>query len=102
MERLPVYQGVNLSRDLETCYQADFIVYKAESGPVGLDLFTAKFDFPLVLVLGGEDKGVRPGVGKRCQQSLHIPMPGGFESLNVAQAGAVILGQMARQAFAQG
>jgi 23S rRNA (guanosine2251-2'-O)-methyltransferase len=99
LERLPVHQGVNLGRDLEVCLEAGFTVYKAEPGPTGNDVFKTKFEFPLVLVLGGEEKGIRFGVAKHCHQSIYIPMPGGFESLNVAQAGAVILGQMARQAF---
>jgi 23S rRNA (guanosine2251-2'-O)-methyltransferase len=102
LERLPVRLCVNLSRELEECAEAGFSVYKAEAGPEGQDVFGAEFDFPLVLVLGGEDKGVRPGVAKRCDRSLFIPMPGGFESLNVAQAGAVVLGQMAGQAFRAG
>ncbi|MFZ5426572.1 MAG: TrmH family RNA methyltransferase [Thermodesulfobacteriota bacterium] len=100
LERLPVRQCVNLSRDLEKCAEAGFFVYKAEAGPEGVNAFTASFGFPLVLVLGGEEKGVRPGVAKRCDGSVFIPMPGGFESLNVAQAGAIVLGQMARQVFA--
>lgn len=99
LERLPVRLCTNLSRELESCYDAGFTIYKAEAGPKGGDVFKADFNFPLVLVLGGEEKGVRPGVAKRCEGSLFIPMPGGFESLNVAQAGAVVLGQMARQAF---
>jgi 23S rRNA (guanosine2251-2'-O)-methyltransferase len=99
LERLPVHHCVNLSRDLEECAEAGFTICKAEAGPEGRNVFTAGFDFPLVLVLGGEEKGVRPGVAKRCDQSLFIPMPGNFESLNVAQAGAIVLGQMARQSF---
>ncbi|WP_243439962.1 TrmH family RNA methyltransferase [Fundidesulfovibrio soli] len=100
LERIPVHQCVNLSRDLEECAQEGYTIYKAEAGPEGKDVFTAQVRFPLVLVLGGEEKGVRPGVAKHCDESLFIPMPGEFDSLNVAQAGAVILGQMARQAFA--
>jgi 23S rRNA (guanosine2251-2'-O)-methyltransferase len=97
LERLPVHQCVNLARALEACEEEGFAVWKAEAGPEGVSLFEADFPFPLVLVLGGEEKGVRLGVAKRCAQSVYIPMPGGFESLNVAQAGAVALGQMARQ-----
>ena len=102
LERLNVHQGANLAHDLDTCEVAGFTIYMADTAPGGLDVFTADLTFPAVLVLGGEDKGVRPVVAKRCQASLRIPMPGGFESLNVAQAGAVILGQMARQAFGRG
>lgn len=100
LERLPVHQAVNLGHALDACAMADFFVCLAEADPSGSDVFQAGFRFPLVLVLGGEEKGVRPGVAKRCDASYFIPMPGGFDSLNVAQAGAVVLSQMARQAFA--
>jgi len=102
LERLPVHLCVNLARALDACADADFEVLKAEAGPEGQNLFDARFNFPAVLVLGSEEDGVRPGVAKRCARSVFIPMPGGFESLNVAQAGAVVLGQMARQAFSTG
>ncbi len=41
--------------------------------------------------------GMRPNVGKRCQAVLSIPMHAGWDSLNVAQAGAMIMGEMLRQ-----
>ena len=40
---------------------------------------------------------MRPNVGKRCQAVLSIPMRAGWDSLNVAQAGAMIMGEMLRQ-----
>ncbi|GFK93704.1 Putative TrmH family tRNA/rRNA methyltransferase [Fundidesulfovibrio magnetotacticus] len=98
LERLPVHMCVNLARTLDQCADAGLEILKAEAGPQGENLFTARFDTPCVLVLGGEEDGVRPNVAKRCARSLYIPMPGGFESLNVAQAGAIVLGQMARYA----
>jgi 23S rRNA (guanosine2251-2'-O)-methyltransferase len=101
LERLPVALAVNLGRTLEECAQAGFEVYYAGLSPECADLFAAKLTLPAVLVLGGEDKGVRPGVAKHCAGGLRIPLPGGFDSLNVAQAGAVILGQFARAASAK-
>jgi len=86
-----------LSQELARCAEAGFTVYKAEAGPEGDNVFSVSFRFPLVLVLGGEEKGVRPLVARQCDASVFIPMPGGFDSLNVAQAGAIVLGQMARQ-----
>ena len=50
-----------------------------------------------VMDLCVEDKGMRPNVGKRCTEKICIPMPGGFDSLNVAQAGAMIMTEMLRQ-----
>jgi 23S rRNA (guanosine2251-2'-O)-methyltransferase len=96
LERLPVALAVNLGRTLEDCAAAGFAVYFAGLGPDSADVFAAALDVPAVLALGGEDKGVRPGVAKHCRGGLRIPLPGGFDSLNVAQAGAIILGQFAR------
>lgn len=37
-------------------------------------------------------KAWRPGVAKRCSRFLRVPLARPFDSLNVAQAGAVLLG----------
>ena len=44
--------------------------------------------------MGGEEKGVRVGVGKHCQQRLAIPLKRSFDSLNVAQAAAICLARL--------
>jgi 23S rRNA (guanosine2251-2'-O)-methyltransferase len=48
------------------------------------------FNCPVVLVLGGEAKGIRPLVKKKCDFLLKIPMAGSFDSLNVAVAAGII------------
>lgn len=83
----------NMSRTLDQARDEGLWVYGAASREGG-SIFEAHFNFPAVLVLGGEEKGIRPNVLKRCHEIVRIPMPGGFDSLNVAQAGAVILGRM--------
>ncbi|MDY7001207.1 MAG: RNA methyltransferase [Thermodesulfobacteriota bacterium] len=96
LSRLPVTRVVNLSRALTRCVERGHTVYCAQAGREGENIFKASLSMPAVLVLGGEEKGIRPNVVKRCGKKIFIPMPGGFDSLNVAQAGAVILGQFAR------
>lgn len=95
--RIDMAQVTNLARSLDMAGDQGFWIYGAVMRE-GKNLFEASFNYPAVLVLGGEEKGIRPNVLKRCHEKIHIPMPGGFDSLNVAQAGAVILGQMLRQA----
>ncbi len=48
-------------------------------------------DRPTVLVLGSEGEGVRRLVAEHCDVMGKLPMPGGFESLNVSAAAAVAL-----------
>ena len=89
-ERLPCARVTNLSRALETL---------AEMGwrAVGLDgsseelLEDALDNRPTVLVMGSEGDGIRRLVAEHCDVLAKIPMPGGFESLNVSNAAAVAL-----------
>ena len=89
-ERLPCARVTNLSRALETL--AD-LGWRA----VGLDgssdetLESALDHRPTVLVMGSEGDGIRRLVAEHCDVLAKIPMPGGFESLNVSNAAAVAL-----------
>jgi TrmH family RNA methyltransferase len=52
---------------------------------------------PTLLVLGAEGEGLPESVQNACDYAVHIPMPGGMESLNVAVAGGIILYEAVRQ-----
>jgi len=94
-ERLPCARVTNLSRALERL--AD-LGWRA----VGLDgaseetLETALDHRPTVLVLGSEGDGLRRLVAEHCDTLARIPMPGGFDSLNVSNAAAVALYEASR------
>lgn len=94
-ERLPCARVTNLSRALERL--AD-LGWRA----VGLDgasketLETALDARPTVLVMGSEGDGIRRLVAEHCDSLARIPMPGGFESLNVSNAAAIALYEVAR------
>ena len=60
------------------------------------DLAAALDGSPTVLVLGSEGEGLRRLVAEHCDELVRIPMPGGFESLNVSAAAAVALYEAAR------
>ncbi len=51
----------------------------------------------IAIVLGGEQKGIRPLVRKNCDFLLSIPQQGPVDSLNASAAGAVALYEALRQ-----
>ena len=87
-------RATNLGRSLEMAKEAGFAIYAADQGAECVPYYSVHPEFPAVLVLGGEEKGVRPGVRKHCDACLEIPLARDMESLNVAQSGAIILGHM--------
>lgn len=90
LTRLNIARTVNLGRGLEALKDEGFRVYGAASG--GVPFTEANLALPAVLVLGGEEKGIREGVWAKLDETLAIPLPGGLDSLNAAQAGAMLLG----------
>ena len=60
-------------------------------------LFNADLKGPLALVIGGEEKGLRPLVKKHCDLVLAIPQTGTIGSLNASVAAAVIMYEVFRQ-----
>jgi len=93
---LPVIQVVNLAQSLERLKESGLWI-------VGLDLAGARdlydtdLTMPLTLVVGNEQKGLRPLVRKHCDLLVQIPADGPIQSLNAATAGAIALAEVQRQ-----
>ncbi len=94
-ERLPHARVTNLSRALEKLSDLGWRAV-ALDGATELTLEDALDSQPTVLVMGSEGDGVRRLVAEHCDAVARIPMPGGFESLNVSNAAAVALYEAAR------
>ncbi len=60
-------------------------------------LFDADLTGPLVLVIGGEEKGLRPLVKQHCDFTMAIPQAGDVSSLNASAAAAVFIYEAFRQ-----
>jgi 23S rRNA (guanosine2251-2'-O)-methyltransferase len=95
VERVPVARVVNLSRALEDLgrlgWRAVGLAGEADRG-----LAEVLDGSPTVIVLGSEGEGLRRLVAEHCDELAKIPMPGGFESLNVSAAAAIALYEAAR------
>jgi 23S rRNA (guanosine2251-2'-O)-methyltransferase len=81
----------NLAQALEKCKAAGFwtVVAMLGAGAESLDTFT--WPDKTVLVVGAEGEGVRDRTAKEADFRVYIPLSGRVESLNVSQAGALLL-----------
>ena len=52
---------------------------------------------PLLILLGGESKGLTDPLRKRCDEIVSVPLLGGLESLNVSVTAGVLLFERTRQ-----
>ena len=78
-----------LKRDELKVYLADV--------QAGIPYTRANFLPPLALIIGGEAEGASSLAYGLATERVHIPMPGGMESLNAAIAAALLLFEVVRQ-----
>ncbi|MEW6673991.1 MAG: 23S rRNA (guanosine(2251)-2'-O)-methyltransferase RlmB [Thermodesulfobacteriota bacterium] len=70
---------------------------------VGMDrdadrsLFKSDLAGSIAIIIGGEEKGIRPLVKQNCDFLVSIPQAGRVESLNASAAGAVVMYEAYRQ-----
>jgi 23S rRNA (guanosine2251-2'-O)-methyltransferase len=104
LEHLAVARVPNLRRALNHLKSQEYWVLGAD-----LDATADLFELPdrllrgrLVVVLGGEGRGIRPGVRDCLDHRARIPMAGRVGSLNVSAAGAVVLFELLRRQRTRG
>lgn len=96
-EVVSVCRVENLNTAIEAAKRAGLWVVGLDE-EAGEDLWSSELlDPPVVLVLGAEGKGIRPGVSDRLDGSVSIPQLGRIGSLNVAVAGAIAMFEVSRR-----
>jgi 23S rRNA (guanosine2251-2'-O)-methyltransferase len=95
LERVPLVRVVNLARALDQLKQEGFWVLGLDEHADTL-LADAKLDGKLVLALGAEGEGLRRLTVERCDILVRLPMTGAMPSINVSNAAAVALYELAR------
>ncbi len=95
-EHLPCARVTNLAAALKEMKRVGlWVAGTVERGGAVPD--QADLTGPLALVLGNEQKGIRPLVLRGCDMILTIPSHSNIASLNVAAAATALLAEVARQ-----
>jgi len=92
---IPIARVSNLSFAVKQLKENNIWVWALEAD--GTPYYNNDFDCGLALILGGEDSGVTRLVRESSDFVASIPMYGNINSLNVSNAGAVIMFEVAKQ-----
>ncbi|MCH7650208.1 MAG: 23S rRNA (guanosine(2251)-2'-O)-methyltransferase RlmB [Nitrospinae bacterium] len=96
VESLPIACVANLKQAAELLKEKGFWI-------VGVDMagerpcYEFDFNMPVALIIGGEEKGIRPLLKKTCDFTVSIPMAGELGSLNASTAGAIVFYEIQKQ-----
>jgi tRNA (cytidine/uridine-2'-O-)-methyltransferase len=93
-ERAEVVRHVSWNAFLDTCGARRIVLLSAHST---IPYTLVEFRADDTLLLGRETAGVPDSVHERADVRVRIPLRKGLRSLNVAQAGAMVLGEALRQ-----
>jgi 23S rRNA (guanosine2251-2'-O)-methyltransferase len=95
-ERMKIARVGNLLRTIDSLRERGIRVLGAGADE-GQRIDEVDLRVPIALVVGGEGKGMREAVARRCDAVVHIPQRGAIASLNASVAGAIALYEAARQ-----
>ncbi|TAN58858.1 MAG: 23S rRNA (guanosine(2251)-2'-O)-methyltransferase RlmB [Magnetospirillum sp.] len=96
LERMPLVRVTNVVRAIDELKASGFwAAGLAADAPK--TLAAAKLTGRVVLVLGAEGEGLRRLTREHCDHLVRLPMTGEMESLNVSNAAAVALYELARE-----
>jgi 23S rRNA (guanosine2251-2'-O)-methyltransferase len=96
LAHLPVCQSTNFVRMLQKLKELGLWIYGAMKEG-GVSIYQSDFAGPLCLVIGGEEKGIRPLVREQCDFKVTIPMLREIDSLNASVAAGIMLFEIVRR-----
>ena len=90
LESIAICQVGDIEKELKTLRNEGYtIIGLEEDGEV--DVTKGKYDGPVVLVVGGEDRGIPPHIRRACTYVVKIPMAPGAHSFNASVALSLLL-----------
>lgn len=90
---VPVAQVASMHQALEKLKDEGFWIVSTD-GSAKIDYHQIKYDFPIVLVIGSEGKGVSPLIVKNSDYVVKIPQFGHVNSLNASVAAGILLAKI--------
>ena len=96
LEHIRLVQVTNLVQTIKYC-KANGLWVMGLQKDAAQSIYAADLSGSIALVLGGEQKGMRPLVKKNCDFMVSIPQQGAIDSLNASVAAAVAMYEAFRQ-----
>jgi len=96
LEHIRLSRVTNLVQIIERC-KKDGIWVMGLDKDAGRSIYDGDMSGSIAIVLGGEQKGLRPLVKKKCDFLVSIPQLGAVDSLNASVAAAVTMYEALRQ-----
>lgn len=93
-ELVPILRISNLSQTAQEFQKNDYQIVIAENNEKAVNISDFSFPLKTLLIMGSEAEGVQRLLKEISDMSIKIPLFGKIDSLNVAQATAVILAFM--------
>lgn len=101
LEYMPLARVPNLVNAMRHCKERGLWLVGLDGG-AAQSLYACDLTLPLGLVVGGEEKGLRPLVRRHCDFVVKIPHARAFNSLNASVAAALAIYEAFRQRARKG
>lgn len=95
-EAIDVITVANIARSLRQLHDSGYEII-GTAGDADKNIYETALMFPLVLVMGPEEKGLRHNTREHCDKLVKIPMYGTVESLNLSVAAGICLYEIRRR-----
>ncbi len=96
LEHIKLTQVTNLVNAIKDCKKKGLWIYGLQK-EAEQSIYTTDLSGSIAIVLGGEQKGIRPLVKRNCDFLVSIPQQGPMDSLNASVAASIAMYESFRQ-----